>query len=99
MDDFGSGHTSFRNLRNLNFDLLKIDGAFIQNLARSEDDRFFVHTLVDHARHLDIPMVAEWVEDAESAANLTDWGVDYLQGYYFGEPQPAREPQTPHAVA
>lgn len=91
MDDFGAGHTSFRNLRNLRVDLLKIDGAFIQNLARSEDDRFFVRTLVDLAHHLAIPTVAEWVEDAESAAILADWGVDYLQGYYFGEPQTISE--------
>jgi diguanylate cyclase (GGDEF)-like protein len=89
MDDFGSGHTSFRNLRNLRVDLLKIDGAFIQNLARSEDDRFFVRTLVDLAHHLEIPVVAEWVEDAESAAILTDWGVDYFQGHHFGEPRAA----------
>ncbi len=87
MDDFGAGHTSFRNLRNLRIDLLKIDGAFVQNLARSEDDRFFVRTLIELARHLEIPTVAEWVEDAESAAILTDWGVDYLQGHYFGAAQ------------
>ncbi len=97
MDDFGSGHTSFRNLRNLRFDLLKIDGAFIQNLARSEDDRFFVRTLVELARHLGIPTVAEWVEDAESAALLGEWGVDYLQGHHFSkaetkQPAPGGEP-------
>lgn len=87
MDDFGAGHTSFRNLRNLQIDLLKIDGAFVQNLARSEDDRFFVRTLVELARHLGIPIVAEWVEDAESAAILAEWGVEYLQGHYFGAAQ------------
>lgn len=91
MDDFGAGHTSFRNLRNLPIDLLKIDGAFVQNLARSEDDRFFVRTLVDLARHLEIPTVAEWVEDAESAALLAEWGVDYLQGHHFGEARPLGE--------
>jgi diguanylate cyclase (GGDEF)-like protein len=99
MDDFGSGHTSFRNLRNLRVDLLKIDGAFIQNLARSEDDRFFVRTLVDLARHLEIPTVAEWVEDAESASILIEWGVDYLQGNYFGEPRSAAAAPRPSAVA
>jgi diguanylate cyclase (GGDEF)-like protein len=99
MDDFGSGHTSFRNLRNLRFDLLKIDGAFIQNLARSKDDRFFVRTLVDLARHLEIPTVAEWVEDAASATILTEWGVDYLQGNYLGEPQSAAAALQPSAVA
>ena len=84
MDDFGAGHTSFRNLRHLGFDLLKIDGAFMQNLARSPDDRLFVRTLLDLARHLGIPTVAEWVEDAETAKILADWGVDFLQGHHFG---------------
>ena len=84
MDDFGAGHTSFRNLRSLAFDLLKIDGAFVQNLARSADDRFFVRTLVDLAHHLAIPIVAEWVEDAETAELLASWGVDYFQGNFFG---------------
>jgi EAL domain-containing protein (putative c-di-GMP-specific phosphodiesterase class I) len=84
MDDFGAGHTSFKNLRRFEFDQIKIDGAFIQNLARSADDRFFVRTLIDLARHIGIPIVAEWVEDEATARMLRDWGVDYLQGDYFG---------------
>lgn len=87
MDDFGSGHSSFRNLRRLGIDLVKIDGAFVQNLTRSVDDRFFVRTLASLARHLNIETVAEWVEDDESMALLTEWGVDYLQGYAVGRPQ------------
>ncbi len=83
MDDFGAGHTSFKNLRRFDFDMVKIDGAFVQNLARSPDDAFFVRTLVDLARHVGLPVVAEWVEDAETAKILTDWGVEYLQGDYF----------------
>jgi EAL domain-containing protein (putative c-di-GMP-specific phosphodiesterase class I) len=83
MDDFGAGHTSFKNLRRFDFDMVKIDGAFVQNLARSADDRFFVRTLVDLARHIGLPVVAEWVEDAETAKILSDWGVEYLQGDYF----------------
>ena len=84
MDDFGAGHTSFKNLRRFDFDLVKIDGAFVQNLARSVDDRFFVRTLIDLARHVGIPVVAEWVEDEETARILREWGVEYLQGDYFG---------------
>lgn len=87
IDDFGAGHTSFRNLRNLSVDLLKIDGAFMQNLSRSADDRFFVRTLVDLARHLKIPTVAEWVENEETAKLLAEWGVDFLQGHHFGRAQ------------
>jgi diguanylate cyclase (GGDEF)-like protein len=94
MDDFGAGHSSFRNLRRLGVDLVKIDGAFVQNLARSADDRFFVRTLASLARHLKIETVAEWVEDAEAKALLTEWGIDYLQGHAIGRaeiPEPSRQ--------
>ena len=84
IDDFGSGHSSFRNLRDLPIDYLKIDGAFARNLAQSPDDRFFIRTLIDLAKNLRIPTVAEWVEDEATAQILTDWGIDLLQGHLFG---------------
>jgi EAL domain-containing protein (putative c-di-GMP-specific phosphodiesterase class I) len=84
IDDFGAGYTSFRNLRKLGVDLVKIDGAFVQNLTRSDDDRAFVHTLIDLARRLRLETVAEWVQDEEAAAMLADWGCDYLQGALVG---------------
>lgn len=85
IDDFGSGHSSFRTLRHLPVDYLKIDGAFAQNLASSQDDRFFIRTLIELARNLRLPTVAEWVEDEATAQLLADWGVDYLQGHLFGK--------------
>ncbi|MFZ2108845.1 MAG: GGDEF and EAL domain-containing protein [Roseiarcus sp.] len=84
MDDFGSRHTSFRDLRSLGVDMVKIDGAFIQNLAGSLNDRFFVRTLASLARHIEFETVAKWVEDMEAARLLTEWGVDYLQGDVIG---------------
>jgi diguanylate cyclase (GGDEF)-like protein len=87
MDDFGAGHTSFRNLRRLRIDIVKIDGAFVQNVARSVDDRFFVRTLAELARHLGIETVAEWVEDAETRRLLGEWRIDYLQGNFLGRPE------------
>ncbi|ABD05222.1 diguanylate cyclase/phosphodiesterase [Rhodopseudomonas palustris HaA2] len=84
IDDFGAGYTSFRNLRNLGVDIVKIDGAFVQNIARSADDRAFVQTLIDLARRLGIKTVAEWVQDDESALMLRDWGCDYIQGRLIG---------------
>lgn len=99
MDDFGAGHTSFKNLRNLKVDLLKIDGGFIKNLASSEDDRFFARTLVMLARHVGIPVVAEWVEDLESVKILRGWGVEYLQGHYFGRAAPMDAPPRPAMLA
>jgi EAL domain-containing protein (putative c-di-GMP-specific phosphodiesterase class I) len=84
IDDFGAGYTSFRNLRRLGVDIVKIDGAFVQHLAQSHDDRAFVQTLIDLARRLGIETVAEWVQDETSAVLLRDWGCDYLQGRLLG---------------
>ena len=84
IDDFGAGYTSFRNLRKLGVDIVKIDGAFVQNITRSADDRAFVQTLIDLARRLDIKTVAEWVQDDEAANMLRDWGCDYIQGRLIG---------------
>ena len=84
IDDFGAGYTSFRNLRKLGVDIVKIDGAFVQNLRHSEDDRAFVQTLIDLARRLGLETVAEWVQDEESAAILAEWGCDYMQGALVG---------------
>ena len=90
IDDFGAGYTSFRNLRKLGVDIVKIDGAFVQNLARSDDDRAFVQSMLELARRLKIQTVAEWVQDEESAALLRDWGCDYIQGRLIGLASPAR---------
>ena len=87
IDDFGAGHTSFKHLRSFPIDLVKIDGAFAQNLARSPDDRFFIRTLVDLAHHIGVPTVAEWVEDEATATMLAGWGVDFLQGDHCGRPE------------
>jgi diguanylate cyclase (GGDEF)-like protein len=84
IDDFGAGYTSFRNLRKLGVDLVKIDGAFVQNISRSEDDRIFVQTLIELARRLGLETVAEWVQDETAAAMLVEWGCDYLQGALVG---------------
>lgn len=84
MDDFGAGYTSFRNLRRLGVDMLKLDGSFIRALMESEDDRFFVRTLLDLARHMGLRTVAEWVPDEATATQLAAWGCDYLQGALVG---------------
>ena len=84
IDDFGAGYTSFRNLRKLGVDIVKIDGAFVQNITHSADDRAFVQTLIDLARRLDIQTVAEWVQDEDAASMLRDWGCDFIQGRLVG---------------
>lgn len=84
IDDFGAGYTSFRNLRKLGVDIVKIDGAFVRNITHSEDDRAFVRTLIDLAKRLKLETVAEWVQDDAAAETLQAWGCDYLQGALVG---------------
>ena len=86
IDDFGAGYTSFRNLKMLDVDLVKIDGSFVIDLTTNPDNQFFVRTLVDLARNFNLPTVAEWVSNEEEVVMLRDLGVKYLQGFYLGEP-------------
>jgi diguanylate cyclase (GGDEF)-like protein len=84
IDDFGAGYTSFRNLRRLDVDLVKIDGAYVRDMAQSKDDRAFVQSLIELARRLGLATVAEWVQDEPAARMLADWGCDFLQGSLIG---------------
>ncbi len=86
LDDFGSGYTSFRQLKALSVDMVKIDGIFIKDLAHSADNCFFVKTLLDFAQGFGLQTIAEFVETGEITKILLDMGVDYMQGYYFGKP-------------
>jgi EAL domain-containing protein (putative c-di-GMP-specific phosphodiesterase class I) len=86
IDDFGAGFTSFRHLRDMYFDILKIDGQFIRGIATSGDNKVMTQALLSIARHFGMLTVAESVETAEDAAWLTEAGVDCLQGYHFGVP-------------
>lgn len=87
LDDFGSGYTSFRQLKALSVDMVKIDGVFVKDLAHSADNQFFVKTLLDFAQGFGLKTVAEFVENGEITKILMEMGVDYMQGYYFGKPE------------
>ncbi|MBZ4024015.1 diguanylate phosphodiesterase [Rhodobacter sp. TJ_12] len=86
LDDFGAGYTSFRYLREFDFDILKISGQFIAGIAHNPDSQILTQALLSIARHFEMFAVAEEVEAAEDAAWLTQAGVDCMQGYYFGAP-------------
>ncbi|MGQ0741839.1 MAG: putative bifunctional diguanylate cyclase/phosphodiesterase [Alphaproteobacteria bacterium] len=86
IDDFGAGYTSFRNLHMLRVDMVKIDGAYVRELTASPDNQLFVRTLVSLAKNFQLETVAEWVGSEKDASLLGEFGVDYFQGYCFGEP-------------
>jgi EAL domain-containing protein (putative c-di-GMP-specific phosphodiesterase class I) len=88
LDDFGSGVGSFSNLKNLPLDYLKIDGTFMRNLAHDAVNQAMVAAMIKLARTLNFKVIAEQVEDAAAVDVARRMGVDYLQGYAIGRPQP-----------
>jgi len=84
IDDFGAGYTSFRSLRALPVEYLKLDGTFCRELSADGENQYYVRSLIDLAHSFGIRTVAEWVETAEDAALLRSWGVDLMQGRMFG---------------
>ncbi len=86
IDDFGAGYTSFRNLQMMHVDVVKIDGSYIENLSANPQNQVFVRTLTGLAKNFGMRVVAEWVGSDEDAALLESFGVDYFQGFHFGEP-------------
>lgn len=87
LDDFGSGYTSFRQLKALDVDMVKIDGAFVKDITENADNHFFVKTLLDFTHGFGLVSVAEYIEKGETAKLLMEMGVNYMQGYYFGKPE------------
>ncbi len=91
MDDFGSGYSSLNMLSSLPVDVLKMDIAFIRNIERDEKDFRLVELIIDIARYLKVPVVAEGVETDNQLNLLKNAGCDLVQGYYFSRPLPAEE--------
>jgi diguanylate cyclase (GGDEF)-like protein/PAS domain S-box-containing protein len=88
LDDFGRGLSSFGNLKNLALDYLKIDGSFIRNLAGDSVNQAMVAAMIKLARTLKFQIIAEQVEDSGSLEAAKQMGVDFLQGYHLGRPEP-----------
>jgi diguanylate cyclase len=91
IDDFGTGHSSLAYLKKLPVCALKVDQAFIRELARDESDQKIVRTVLELARSLNLESIAEGVEDEEALKLLRDWGCDYAQGYAVHRPAPCAD--------
>lgn len=91
MDDFGSGYSSLNMLSSTPVDIIKMDMAFIRNIEHSEKDLRLVQLIVDIARCLDVPVIAEGVETLHQLQLLKEAGCTLVQGYYFSCPLPVAE--------
>lgn len=111
LDNFGTGHASLLQLRQLPFDKLKIDRSFVRRMIADPESATLVRTIISMAKNLGLIVVAEGVESAEQAKALAMLGCDMGQGYHFGrasasievkppgiEPKPRRQASQPTQV-
>ncbi|MBT8241191.1 MAG: EAL domain-containing protein, partial [Acidimicrobiia bacterium] len=90
IDDFGTGRASLSQLRHLEMvDTLKVDRAFVENVAENETDQKILTAIVALAKSVGMETVAEGVEDADQATKIKENGVEMIQGFYFHRPGPA----------
>ena len=91
MDDFGSGYSSLNMLASLPIDILKLDMAFIRNMLKGERNVRMLELMMDIARFLSVPVIAEGVEEEAQVTILKKLGCQMIQGYYFSKPVPPEE--------
>ncbi len=86
IDDFGSGYSNFTHVLRLNVDYIKIDASMIKNIDKDENSQVITRTIVNFARELGLKTISEYVHSKDVFDKVFEIGVDYSQGYYFGEP-------------
>ena len=88
IDDFGMDSSNFSRMMQIDAEILKIDGHFIQNLLIDANAKIIVENIVDFSRKIGAKTVAEYVDSKELLDLVQDLGIDYSQGFYIGEPSP-----------
>ncbi len=91
MDDFGSGYSSLNVLKDVEFDVLKIDMKFFDHSAIKGRGEDIIASIIRMAKWLGLPTIAEGVEKEEQVAFLRDMGCEYVQGYFFAKPMPVQQ--------
>ncbi|HVQ49943.1 MAG TPA: EAL domain-containing protein, partial [Mycobacterium sp.] len=91
IDDFGTGYSALSYLRELPIDEVKLDQSFIAAITVDRRAAAIVRTVIDLAETLDLTVVAEGVEDVETARALASYGCAVAQGYFCGRPLPITE--------
>jgi Amt family ammonium transporter len=90
LDNFGGSVSTFSYLKNLPVDMIKIDGSYIRDIDSDKVNRAMVKSINDIARVMGKKTIAENVESQAILDQLTEIGVDYVQGYFLGKPMPIK---------
>ncbi len=91
MDDFGTGYSSLNMISMLPIDVLKLDMVFVKSAYEIKNDTKIVEIIIDIAKYLSVPIIAEGVETEEQLNSLKELGCDVIQGYFFSKPIKAKE--------
>jgi len=91
LDDFGVENSNFSRLLELNPDYLKIDGMFIKNILQSKESELIVETIVGFCKKRGIQIIAEYIHNEAVLKKIEEYGIEYCQGYYIGEPKESIE--------
>jgi diguanylate cyclase (GGDEF)-like protein/PAS domain S-box-containing protein len=91
LDDFGIGYSSLSYLKDIPFDILKIDKIFVREMLKSKKETALVKSMIDIGHSFDMKVLAEGVETKEQLNYLDIMGCDYVQGFYLAKPMPEEE--------
>lgn len=91
IDDFGTGHSSLRELQRMPFSEMKIDKSFVMDMVNNRDNTVIVNSIVDLGHNLGLKVVAEGVEDVRTWRMLAEKKCDFAQGFYMAKPMPAED--------
>lgn len=86
IDDFGSGYSSLNSLKDLPFDIIKLDKLFLDNSYNIKKSQEIIKSIITMAKNINILTVAEGVETNEQLNFLQLAGCDIIQGYIFSKP-------------
>lgn len=91
IDDFGTGHSSLRELQRMPFSEMKIDKSFVMDMVSNRDCTVIVNSIIDLSHNLGLKVIAEGVEDVRIWRMLAEKKCDYAQGFYMAKPMPPEE--------
>ncbi|MDH2067215.1 EAL domain-containing protein [Pantoea sp. GD03673] len=86
LDDFGSGYSNINYLRRMPIDVIKLDRALISELSSDTASRIIARSIISMLKELNYVVLAEGVENAETASTLTQYGCDHAQGFFYSRP-------------